>query len=145
MDSIKEVTITEYIEDGFLATTSEGDSVYIIANPVVSSGLNTGDTMIAVLVPNNRPNQSRWFADWAVPKGRVTMGTVQSALASLQSGGAWLAEEIGLDEGDLLYRAGIATKYIILHKKKRIDSYKDIVYSVYPERIAIDEFEEIEE
>lgn len=146
IDKIEVVTIDKPQGSGFLAYTCSGESVFIIAEPVCKAGLTIGDKMIAVLVPHRYRPQVMWFADWAVAYGDVTMETVQAARDDLEEeGGAFTAEEIGIHEGDLLYRAGIATKYITLHKKKSIDSYKDISYSVYPETVGVCELEDEEE
>lgn len=141
--NIEVVTIHSPKGSGFLAYTGTGESVFVIAEPVCKAGLTLGDKMIAVLIPHRNRPQMTWFADWAVAYGDVTMESVQKARDTLRDeGGAWYAYEIGIDEGDLLYRSGEATKYITLHKGKRIDSMKDIAYSFYPETVCVCEFEE---
>lgn len=146
-DEIKVATISERYPDGrgFLALTDCGQSVFIIAKPIIEYRLTIGHKVIVVLKPYRGYGDINWFADWAVPYGTVTMESVQDAIDKMTEGFAWKAGDIGLDEGDLLYRAGIATKYIRLHKKKEIDSYEDIFYTLYPERVVIDEVEEDDE
>lgn len=144
IDRIDVITIDAPHGSGFIAYTRKNETVYIIAKAVGDAGVTVGDKMLAVLVPH-RYKAGEWYAEWAYAYGDVTEKSVQDAWDSLKEGGAWTAEEIGLKEGDILYQAGIATKYITLHKKKRVDSMNDISYSVYPETVAVCEFEEEEE
>lgn len=147
VDEIKVATISERLPEGrgFLAVTDCMKTVFIIAKPIIEARLTIGHSVIVVLKPYRGYEKIDWFADWAVPHGAVTMESVQDAIGKMTEGFAWKAGDIGLDEGDLLYRAGIATKYIRLHKKKEIDSYEDIFYTLYPERVVIDEVEEDDE
>lgn len=147
VDEIKVATLTERLENGrgFVAMTDDGQSVFIIEKPIVEARLTIGHKVIVVLKPFRGREGYDWFADWAVPHGVVTMDSVNAALDTMKDGFVWTAGEIGLDEGDILYRAGIITKYIRMNKKKEIDSYEDIFYTMYPERVAIDEFEQGDE
>lgn len=142
MEKIQLITISKPKGRGFLAYTESGESVFIIAEPVGKAGLTIGDKMVAVLVPHRYPHEFTWYADWAVAHGDVTLDTVREALEDLKEGGAWKAGEIGIDEGDLLYRSGYLTKYIKMKYEKYIDSETDIVYTMYPDTIDIAEFEE---
>lgn len=143
LNNIKVATLTERLPEGrgFIAEIENGERVFIIAQPIIESRLTVGHKVVVVIKPYRGREDIDWFADWAVPHGTVTIESVTKALDTMRDGYVWTAGEIGPNEGDLLYRAGITTKYIRMKYKNLIDSYEDISYTLYPERVSIDEFE----
>lgn len=127
---VAEITLKEQAEGGYIALTSDGEGCFVSSKVVSQNGMKAGDSLTGALVPHRWSESCQWFAEWVVPTRLCTATEVWAAYKELERGGAVLAVELGIHEGDILFHAGLAQKIVGFDRKKDLDAGEDIAYTL---------------
>ena len=139
---IAEITLVREDGRGWIAELNNGETAWVIGDTRELCDSVQGDVIIAALEKHNRHPAPHWHAAWSVPKGDVTVETVDHAYKLLVSDGPCTSGEIGPAEGDLLCHGGKISKFVPNDRRFTLDPDNDIWYMLnYKKTIVVEEDE----
>lgn len=130
---------------GWIAKDESNRDVFIGNDAFGRNPPEKGDEYIAATEKHQNAPAIDLYAAWAVAYGVVTMDTINNAITDLKNTDAILAADLGTNNGDILYHAGIVAKFVKQDRRKQLDPAQDIWYSIVPDECEVGSFENDDE
>lgn len=136
---IAEITLVREDGRGWIAELNNGETAWVIGDTRELCDSVQGDVIIASLERHQQHPAPHWYAAWSVTKGNTSLASVDAARRILERDGPQTSGEIGPSEGDLLFHAGEAAKFVMHHRRKSLVADCDIWYALDYENAFVGE------